>query len=202
MTTGLTNAEDDRINNLDIYPAPNLPEVAPELEVPDLLTARVPLCLLEERFFHFPTSASPTSQSAWCQTSGRSTSTFPTVCKNDKVNSIIINFGNCDARSRCIQNRLIIDQLMELIKFCMFWWFGCLRRWLAIESCRLLLIQLRASIKFYRYKNDSFIEASLRDNSTTTGNCKSKLCIGPVLWVGGFVSKFFARLSCYLERYH
>ena len=39
------------INNLDIFPAPTLLEVSPGLEVPDLLSENIPLCLLEELFF-------------------------------------------------------------------------------------------------------------------------------------------------------
>ncbi|XP_063689933.1 uncharacterized protein LOC134822670 [Bolinopsis microptera] len=108
------------INNLYIFPAPTLLEVSPGLEVPDLLSENIPLCLLEELFFppqpetaqkglelatprprardhcHYTTNPqiipdcvplNPSlkeniSENTWYD---KSTCTFPTRCKEDKV---------------------------------------------------------------------------------------------------------------------
>ncbi|KAL5255771.1 hypothetical protein ACHWQZ_G011110 [Mnemiopsis leidyi] len=61
----------------DSQNAPDLPPVAPELEVPDLLSDHVPLCFLEECFFQWPETAS--------QNLVRSGSLFPSQRKEDKV---------------------------------------------------------------------------------------------------------------------
>lgn len=49
--TDNTKKNSPAITNLDYFPAPSLPAVAPELEVPELLSeGGIPLCLTEQHF--------------------------------------------------------------------------------------------------------------------------------------------------------
>lgn len=42
---------DLKVDNTEIYPTPHLPDVPPELEVPELLSDTPPLCIFEDPLF-------------------------------------------------------------------------------------------------------------------------------------------------------